>query len=64
VYTPGWIRAMQSIRGHLPRFLGRQLRAHAPEIVAAAEAETSELGAAASEPVGAGGQAFARSRSA
>lgn len=60
VVAPGWVRAIIAARGFLDLVTDRQAREIAPELVRIAEEDVADRGAAASAPVGAGGEAAVR----
>jgi NAD(P)-dependent dehydrogenase (short-subunit alcohol dehydrogenase family) len=60
VTAPGWVRFLLPLRGLLQRAAERDVQAQMPEIERRWEADLERLGAEASKPVGAGGQAAVR----
>ena len=64
VLAPGWIRIMLALRDFLPVLTDRQVADAMPEVERAIEADVAARGAAASAPVGAGGEADTQARAA
>jgi NAD(P)-dependent dehydrogenase (short-subunit alcohol dehydrogenase family) len=62
VVAPGWARGLLALRNFIPAATLRQMRKAMPEVERAIEADVAERGAAASAPVGAGGEADSRQR--
>jgi NAD(P)-dependent dehydrogenase (short-subunit alcohol dehydrogenase family) len=62
VVAPGWARILLALRHFLPAATLREMRKVMPEVERAIEADVAERGAAASAPVGAGGEADSRAR--
>jgi NAD(P)-dependent dehydrogenase (short-subunit alcohol dehydrogenase family) len=64
VVAPGWARILLALRWFIPAATQRQMGNIMPEVERAIEADVAEHGAAASAPVGAGGEADSRQRAA
>jgi NAD(P)-dependent dehydrogenase (short-subunit alcohol dehydrogenase family) len=63
VVAPGWAKILLGLRDFMGPVAERQVSGVMPEVERAVEAEIAERGAAASAPVGAGGEADTRLRS-
>jgi NAD(P)-dependent dehydrogenase (short-subunit alcohol dehydrogenase family) len=64
VVAPGWARILLALRYYIPAATRREMMKAMPEVERAIEADVAERGAAASAPVGAGGEADSRHRAA
>jgi hypothetical protein len=62
VVAPGWARILLAMRYFIPAATQREMTKVMPEVEKAIEADVAERGAAASAPVGAGGEADSRAR--
>jgi NAD(P)-dependent dehydrogenase (short-subunit alcohol dehydrogenase family) len=62
VVAPGWAKTLLALRYWIPAATLRQMSKVMPEVERAIEADVAERGAAASAPVGAGGEADSRQR--
>jgi NAD(P)-dependent dehydrogenase (short-subunit alcohol dehydrogenase family) len=60
VVAPGWAKALLALRYWIPNATLKQMMKTMPEVEQAIEADVAERGAAASAPVGAGGEADSR----
>ena len=62
VVAPGWAKILLAMRYWVPAATLREMKKVMPEVEKAIEADVAERGAAASAPVGAGGEADSRQR--
>jgi NAD(P)-dependent dehydrogenase (short-subunit alcohol dehydrogenase family) len=62
VVAPGWAKILLALRYWIPNATLREMTKVMPEVERAIEADVAERGAAASAPVGAGGEADSRQR--
>ena len=62
VVAPGWAKILLAMRYWIPNATLREMKQVMPEVEKAIEADVAERGAAASAPVGAGGEADSRRR--
>jgi NAD(P)-dependent dehydrogenase (short-subunit alcohol dehydrogenase family) len=62
VVAPGWAKILLALRYWIPNATLREMKKAMPEVERAIEADVAERGAAASAPVGAGGEADSRQR--